>query len=293
MRNGECGLRNENAPLLPCSSAPLLLCPPSPMHPHIAQQLVALNRAFYEQFAEPFHQSRREPVAGFYRLLGVLPTRPLTVLDVGCGNGRWGFFLAGYGRVAHYLGLDNSPSYLAKGQATAASHASPTLFHFQLADMHEAGFTAELGQFELIICLSAMQHVPSRAQRAALLAELGRHLAPDGQLVLGNWQLLDSERQRAKVLPWSAVGLSESDVEAGDYLVSWQKGGTGCRYVAHIDEAQTAELATHAQLTITHQFRADGREGNLNLYTILNQSGTQRPVTGGKQLVTSHLQPIT
>ena len=238
------------------------------MSPETAAQLVALNRSFYEQFAEAFHDSRREPVAGFFRLLALLPQRPLTVLDVGCGNGRWGFFLAGYGRVASYVGVDNSPSYLAKaeGLVTADSHHQP--FRFVVGDMQQHGFAAELGQFELVICLSALQHVPGRARRAQVVAELGERLAPQGHLVLGNWQLLASERQRAKIAPWPTVGLAETDVEEGDYLVRWRRQGEGVRYVAQIDEAQTAELAAHAGLTITHQFRADGREGNLNLYTI-------------------------
>jgi tRNA (uracil-5-)-methyltransferase TRM9 len=237
------------------------------MTPETAQKLVALNHAFYEQFAEAFHDSRKEPVSGFFRLLGLLPNRPLTVLDVGCGNGRWGFFLAGYGRVASYVGVDNSPSYLAK--AVEAAHGRPQPFQFVVGDMQQAGFAADLGQFELVICLSALQHVPRKVRRAELVAELGERLAPNGHLVLGNWQFLTSERQRAKLVPWSAVGVCDEEVEEGDCLVRWRRQGEGVRYVAQIDEAQTAELAAHAHLTPVAQFRADGREGNLNLYTVL------------------------
>ena len=64
------------------------------------------------------------------------------------------------------------------------------------------------------------------------------------------------------------LGLSESDVESGDYLLSWQREGSGLRYVCSIDVDQTAALVDEAGLAIENQFRSDGREGNLNLYTI-------------------------
>jgi hypothetical protein len=38
--------------------------------------------------------------------------------------------------------------------------------------------------------------------------------------------------------------------------------------VAYIDESETAAMAETAALQILAQFRSDGREGNLNLYTI-------------------------
>ncbi|MCA9980836.1 MAG: hypothetical protein KDD89_08385, partial [Anaerolineales bacterium] len=89
-----------------------------------------------------------------------------------------------------------------------------------------------------------------------------------GWLVLGNWQFLDSARQRRKIVPWSEAGLHPTDVEETDYLLSWSRGGTGFRYVTMIDEAATVVLAASANLDIVHQFRSDGRERNLNLYTI-------------------------
>ena len=80
---------------------------------------------------------------------------------------------------------------------------------------------------------------------------------------------MGSERQRRKIQLWSAAGLEASDAEAGDYLLSWQRGGRGLRYVALVDEEATRRLAAGAGLDVVAQFRSDGREGDLNLYTIL------------------------
>jgi hypothetical protein len=65
------------------------------------------------------------------------------------------------------------------------------------------------------------------------------------------------------------VGLSSDDVEPHDYLLTWQRGGFSYRYVCLIDEAETAVLAQSSNLQIVTQFRSDGQEGDLSLYTVL------------------------
>ena len=82
---------------------------------------------------------------------------------------------------------------------------------------------------------------------------------------------MDSERQQRKVVDWSAVGIDPQEVEAGDYLLSWKLEGEGVRYIALIDEAETAAMVAQSDLVIVEQFRCDGKEGNLNLYTVLEK----------------------
>ena len=100
---------------------------------------------------------------------------------------------------------------------------------------------------------------------------MGAHLTQDGILLLCNWQFMDSERQRRKILDWREIGLDADDVEDGDYLLSWKRGGYGQRYACHIDAAQTNWLAAYAGLEIVAQYREDGRERNLTLYTLFRK----------------------
>lgn len=245
------------------------------MRPEVIEQLLQINRDFYAAFAANFHRSRIEPADGFHILSEFLAARPLTVLDVGCGNGRFGYFLHQHGQIGRYVGVDFSPEYLDKAAAwqdlLEVGELPKGMFTFQQVNMMEAGFLDDYGRFEVVACLSAMHHVPTFERRVALLRELAQHVTADGYLIIGNWQFLDSKRQTRKVLDWSEVGLTAADVEAQDYLISWQRGGFGYRYVNLIDEAQTAALVTAAGLTIVEQFRSDGREKNLNLYTILQK----------------------
>jgi tRNA (uracil-5-)-methyltransferase TRM9 len=158
--------------------------------------------------------------------------------------------------------VDGSPALLALARRSVAGD-------FYERDLSRAGCLEGLGHFPAIACLATLQHIPGRINRLQLLRQMGGHLAPAGSLVLSSWQFIDSARQRRKIRPWSAVGVQSDQVEVNDYLLSWQRGGAGLRYVCLIDRQETDRLAQAAGLTISHQFRSDGREGDLNLYTIL------------------------
>jgi hypothetical protein len=86
------------------------------------------------------------------------------------------------------------------------------------------------------------------------------------------WQFLSTSRLRARILPWSTVGLSTEDVEPGDYLLSWGEGAAGHRYCATIDEETLCALMTEAGLARVETFYADGHEGNLSLYGIFRSN---------------------
>lgn len=233
-----------------------------PMDHEIARRLVDLNAQFYDRLAAPFSASRAAPQSGYERLLHYIPRAgAVDVLDVGCGNGRFGRFLLAGGLSINYTGVDFSERLMSTGVDVPGRRIR--------SDLSLPGALDGLDTYDLIACLSTLQHIPGRANRERLMCDMRQHLRSNGRLVLANWQFLDNERQRRKLQPWADIGLQESQVEPGDYLLSWQRGGAGLRYVALIDEEATRLLAAAADLRIVNQFHSDGREGDLNLYTIL------------------------
>lgn len=232
------------------------------MKNEVVERLLALNRDFYGGLAGPFARSREAPSPGFDRLLEELPQACARLLDVGCGEGRFGRFLQAHQAIESYTGVDFSAELLAWAESRLPGR-------FVQRDLSRRGCLDGLGDFDVIACLAALQHIPGRANRLDLLREIKAHLAPGGRIFLSTWQFLDSPRQRRKVVEWERIGLAAADVEPNDYLLTWQRGGSGLRYVCLIDAAETAALAQESSLAVLNQFRSDGREGNLNLYTVL------------------------
>jgi 2-polyprenyl-3-methyl-5-hydroxy-6-metoxy-1,4-benzoquinol methylase len=227
----------------------------------IVRRLVELNSAFYKEFAASFSASRASPQPGYSRLLEYIPSDKADILDVGCGNGRFGRLLVKRRLPFTYTGVDFNESFLGLSETFPGQ--------FLCRDLSLRDCLSDLSQFDLIVCLSTLQHIPGRTNRERLVREMGQHLRPDCFLALANWQFLDSPRQRRKIRPWSIIDLDPVDTEAGDYLLSWERGGIGLRYVAYLDAGSIEELAGASGLRVVMQFRSDGREGNLNLYSIL------------------------
>jgi len=232
------------------------------MKQEVIEKLLNLNQQFYDTIAESFAESRQSPMQGFYDMLNYLPKPKVSLLDVGCGNGRYGHFMQGQDVVSSYAAIDFSIELL-----TLAQEMVPGGKFFQ-RDMSQPNFLEGLGEYDVVACLAAMHHLPGRANRVQLLRELKGRVGENGRIFLANWQFTDSERQRRKIMDWAEIGLSEDDVEPGDYLLKWQRGQVALRYACMVDETETAKLAAEAGLTITAQFRNDGKEGNLSLYTI-------------------------
>jgi len=235
----------------------------------LVSKLVNLNRDFYTAFAARFSATRTAPWPGFTRLLPYLPDG-CRILDIGCGNGRMACFLDRERRGIVYLGLDFSPQMLALARA-ATAQLSNVAADFYLADITHPGWATALREqrFDAVLALAVLQHIPSFELRLDIVRQAGALLRPGGIFAMSNWQFLSSERLRKKIVP---MGVDQRDLERGDYLLDWRRGGVGYRYCHLVDEEEVAALAAGAGLELVESFYADGREGNLNLYGVLRVS---------------------
>ncbi len=230
----------------------------------VVQQLLSINKRFYGQFAGEFAETRQQPQPGFHQLAGILPQSCRSLLDVGCGNGRLGRFLFQEGFIQAYTGVDSSSELLDIAKESIAGD-------FWLRDLSEVGCLHDLGRFDAVCCLATLQHIPGRSNRERLLQEFAEHLNEGCHIFLSTWQFLDSHRQIRKIVGWSAVSLKPEDVELNDFLLTWQRGGYALRYVAYIDASEIISLADSAGLKVVSQYRSDGKEGDLNLYSVLGR----------------------
>ncbi|GIK55133.1 MAG: hypothetical protein BroJett015_07960 [Chloroflexota bacterium] len=231
------------------------------MRQDVVTKLLELNRHFYEANAADFSQSRQGINPGFARVRELLPQPCPRLLDVGCGNGRFGQYVQQ--AVGEYVGVDFSGGLLDVARAQVAGE-------FYGRDLTQPGCLDDgLGQFDAIVCLAVLHHIPGHDNRLQLLKGIRDRLGVDGRLFLSTWQFATNPRQQRKIRPWAEIGLSPVDVEPDDYLLTWQRGDFAYRYACHINAADMTQLAADAGLSVEQQFQSDGREGNLSLYSLL------------------------
>ena len=190
------------------------------------------------------------------------------MLDVGCGNGRFGAYLAAWlGGEFSYLGLDASPELLELARRRGDLPPDTTLVERDLV----AGRCAEAlpgGHHSLVAAFGLLHHVPSFDRRRELLRALGERLEPGGRLAVSVWRFGAFERFRHKQLPFEP-SIRTTDLEPGDVLLSFGKEPGAVRYCHFLDEEETDRLLAAGALPCLDRFCADGREGALNHYLVL------------------------
>ncbi len=225
------------------------------------KRLNAINRRFYQITAENFDQSRSKPWPGWFQLLDLL-SPPLTVLDVACGNGRFGKFLCEQiGPNLTYYGIDSNKDLLTSAKAALAGCQA----YFEQQDVLES--PPEVGEHDLVVLFGMLHHIPGAENRRTFLAKLSQRVTPGGLLVFSAWRFLDYERFRRRLVPWP----DDFNVELGDCLLDWQRGPRALRYCHYVSDDEHAHLVKATGLTEIRTFRADGESGDMNRYSVLRR----------------------
>lgn len=259
------------------------------MDPQTQDALLTLNRRFYEQVALFFDETRQDWTPGLRAILPYFRSAGkdrVSVLDVGCGNGRFARLLEKAGILASYTGVDGNGTLLELAQQSTANLGGVDCEFIQaelsnsswLSGLGEAGRgensrtrnpaeSVEVPNFDVVLCTATLQHLPGYALRLRLIRDF-RQLST-GYVILSFWQFLSSERFRSKLIDPDAVGIIAVELEPGDGLLPWRQGIESVRYVHQVDEAELGQLAADSGQTVLHTFRADGKESDLNLYAVL------------------------
>lgn len=238
------------------------------MKPETAAHMTALNHQFYQTFSADFSATRQRLQPGVLRALANLPAEA-SILDVGCGNGLLARWLAKRGHRGPYVGLDFSDRLLATARV-ALDEFPKFNARLEVVDLIESTRMGQwAGPVDRVYALAVLHHLPGEETRLAFMRAVGAALKPEGQAMLSNWQFLTSEKLRSRIVPWEQIGLTPGEVDPGDYLLDWRRGGVGYRYVHYFSEDEIGWLAEVAGLRVVEHFYSDGGSGTLGLYTRL------------------------
>ncbi len=162
----------------------------------------------YDQFAETFSKSRKNlkwPELD-YIISDIHEQGYTSVLDVGCGNGR---FLEqmerGTWNVRRYLWVDNSA-----GMIEEARKLHPE-YGFAVCDMLSLD-TLEVWTYDAIVFLASFHHLETPEERIQVLHDVKKLLAPGGRVYMTNWNLREQPKYE-KSHRWNG----DFDIKIGAY----------------------------------------------------------------------------
>ncbi len=254
------------------------------MDTQVAHILNDATSAFYCRCAQSFSDTRQSPWRGWEPLLPPLKAlcdstagRPLRVLDVGCGNGRFLRFLEQHlpSQALAYTGIDNCEGLRCFVEASeSSSHpAAPLSQDSVTSPLHPSG------ESEVLPATPSSSPADAPAHHSSLIQQLASRVALHGILTCSLWRFDRSPSLSAKAEQGTperlhALGLSAADLEAGDWLLGWQQDPEAIRYCHCFSDAEVQQLsqAPCPPLTLTETYDADGASGNLNTYLLWQRS---------------------
>lgn len=234
------------------------------MNSDTANRLLAINRQFYNRFGYQFSATRQRLQPGVRKILETIQADD-SILDLGCGNGNFLRELLGRGHKAPLLGVDFSLPLLRDAESSLG-------VEFREADLSQLSVISDQlsvpDQWSLITAFATLHHIPSTEIRLDILRTVRKLMKPDGKFILSNWQFLNSAKLRSRIQSWERVGINESDLDEGDYLLDWRSGGEGLRYAHQFSAEELSGLANQVGMRVVDSFLSDGDGGNLGLYQV-------------------------
>lgn len=269
----------------------------------IVRKLSALTSEFYGHEAASFSATRQTPWHGWDKAWRIiveespeLAAKPLIALDLGCGNLRFERFLAERARepVAVHA-LDNCAA-LSKDELDAPLLSDHLDVAFRKIDLVEHLLDSPdiplviPGTCNIAVAFGLMHHLPTFALRVRIIQELIGALRPGGFAIASFWQFLNDPRIASKASAITVEGRAARHLPPfgpGDHLLGWQHAQGVYRFCHHTSDGEIDELLTRAReeapqadpesLTFREvaRFSADGKEGNLNRYVVLQRREPQ------------------
>lgn len=234
------------------------------MTPETINRLNAINRHFYQVTATEFDATRGRAWAGWEHLTRYL-SAPLSVMDVGCGNGRLGVFLAEQLKGAiDYHGLDNNTELLRFAEQSLATYPQLTV---TVTEHDVITQTLPEAQADFVGLFGVLHHVPGYDNRHQFVKMLADRVASGGILAMAGWRFYEYDRFKKRLTEWD----ESYEVEKHDYLLDWRRGDRALRYCHYVDDEELMSLVEATGMRLLTQYRADGSDNRMNVYVVLKK----------------------
>jgi SAM-dependent methyltransferase len=226
----------------------------------IASQQNNLTKEFYEKCAKYWNNNPEYEWVGWKNCLELLPAGDFGVTDLGCGSGRFGFFLEReFGdKITEYVAVDYTDFY--------TELVNDNKYRFIRSqkvykiDLFAGKWGSELAKTEVVVGFGLLHHLP-KGFEGRFFTELYKYLKEDTICILTTWQYKDNERLTKKIL--DNHKLSEG---GNDNVLSWTVGEYGERFSHHWTVDEVINTCDKYNLSAEYLEKPSKSEKGLNNY---------------------------
>jgi ubiquinone/menaquinone biosynthesis C-methylase UbiE len=196
----------------------------------------------FDEIAHHFDITRYKPWPESKRFISTLAKDSL-VLDLGCGNGRNSFYLAGEGMKV--LGLDFSKALLKIAQNKTEWKGLLDRVDFLQSDTASLPLKSE--GVDAILYIATVHHLPTKEERYESMREVNRCLKPGGRALVSAWA---QEQEKFREELKKSESVKEEGFEYGDIFLPWKMkdGRVYQRYYHLFSKGEFEELMENSGL---------------------------------------------
>jgi ubiquinone/menaquinone biosynthesis C-methylase UbiE len=198
--------------------------------------IVSDAEAFYDQHAleewERFERHRTEFAVTHKALEDFLPPPPASIIDIGCGPGRYAIELARTGYTVTLLDVSSKSLQFAQKKAKQAGVSFREMIHANAMNLDQC----KTGSFDAVLLMGPLYHLLLKEERMQAVEEAARLLKPGGRFFAAVVTRFAPIRGSASKAPEWVVDdpkYAEQMLESGlhDEPKNWAKA-----YLMHPDE---------------------------------------------------------
>jgi len=247
-----------------------------------------MNTDFYKITNPYLNHSDHVYRLGWVDLINIIKEtdQNLNVLDIACGDGRFGCLLAQNNlNIQSYIGVDNSKFSLeiASQKISNTSIKTSELIYSDL--IFDIDYLSKISsETNIVVIIGLFHHLPSQKLRLEFMKKITDRLSSGARLIWTTFQYLDIPRLKRQVLDLqdpkitqflqSKFDLDISELESGDSILEWSKiletkeTIRAYRYSHYFNQNEIDDLINQSNLILKHDFTENGNEGGLNRYFI-------------------------
>jgi len=210
-----------------------------------AQKLIVKTKQDYHQLAKEFSATRAFSWQELEELVKFVKPEQ-NILDAGCGNGRLYQLLKN--KNIKYLGIDNSDALISEAKT---KYQFGNFRQMDLLDLH-----FETETFDIVFCIAALQHIPSKELRLQVLKDFHHILKPNSYLLMTNWNLWQAKYfwQTLKY-SFSSIAGKHRELDIKDVYMPWKaRFGVVDRYYHAFTKKELASLLEQAGFKVEEQY---------------------------------------